>query len=138
MRVVMGCVVVALLWQQPSTETKKPSEDKSAGQAQGGGGETAKSGGTASAPSLAAGKKTYNLDCAMCHGKDGAGDGDLAADMKLTLKDLRDEATLKDVSDKELFEIIDKGKGKMMGEEGRLRPEQVKEVASYVRSLAKK
>ena len=138
MRVVMGCVVVWLLWQQPSTETKKPSEDKSAGQAQGGGGETAKSGGTASTASLAAGKKTYKLDCAMCHGNEGAGDGDLAADMKLKLKDLRDEATLKDMSDQELMELITKGKGQMMGEEGRLKPEQVKEVASYVRSLAKK
>lgn len=137
MRVVMGCVVVWLLWQQPSAETKKPAEDKSAGQAQSTG-ETAKSGGTASAASLASGKKTYKLDCAMCHGNEGAGDGDLAADMKLKLKDLRDEATLKDMSDQELTELITKGKGQMMGEEGRLRPEQVKDVVNYVRSLAKK
>ena|SRR5215469_5420948 len=138
MRVIMGCVLLAMLWQGPSTETKKPPEDKS-GQAQGAG-DAAK--GTnpvkATAESLAAGKKTFGMDCAMCHGKEGAGDGDLVADMKLKLKDLRDEATLKDVSDKELFDLIDKGRGQMVGEEGRLKPEQVWNVVNYVRSLSKK
>lgn len=74
----------------------------------------------------------------MCHGKQGAGDGDLAADMKLSLKDLRDEAALKDVSNKELFDLIDKGRGKMMGEEGRLKAEQIWNVINYVRSFSKK
>ena len=74
----------------------------------------------------------------MCHGKEGAGDGDLAADMKLKLKDFRDEAALKDMSDQEMFGLITKGKGQMMGEEGRLKPEQVWDVVNYVRSLSKK
>src|ERR1700761_203891 len=30
---------------------------------------------------LAAAKKTWGFDCAMCHGADGDGKGDLAADM---------------------------------------------------------
>jgi|SRR6516164_8137170 mono/diheme cytochrome c family protein len=139
MRVILGCVLLAVLWQEPSAETKKP-EDKSSGQTQGAGGNAAKSANPVKATpeSLAAGKKTFGLDCAMCHGKDGAGDGDLAADMKLKLRDLRDEATLKDVGDKELFDLIDKGKGQMMGEEGRLKPEQVWNVVNYVRSLTKK
>lgn len=139
MRVVLGCVLLAVLWQEPSSEPKKPAEDKSAGQAQSAGG-SAKSGNPVAATpeSLAAGKKIYGLDCEMCHGKQGAGDGDLAADMKLSLKDFRDGATLKDTSDKELFDIIDKGKGKMMGEEGRLKPEQIWHVVNYVRSFSKK
>jgi len=132
-------VLLAVLWQQPSTETKKPAEDKS-GQAQGAGGDTGKGANPVKATpeSLAAGKKTFGLDCAMCHGKEGAGDGDLATDMKLKLRDLRDEGTLKDMSDKELFDLIDKGKGQMMGEEGRLKAEQVWNVVNYVRSLSKK
>jgi mono/diheme cytochrome c family protein len=78
------------------------------------------------------------MDCAMCHGSAGAGDGDLASQMGLSLKDLREAQTLKEKSDKELYELIDKGKGKMLGEEGRLKPEQVWNVVNYVRSLSKK
>jgi mono/diheme cytochrome c family protein len=139
MRWVLGCVLLAVLWQEPSSETKKPAEDKSAGQAQGAG-SAGKSGSPVAATpeSLAAGKKIYTTDCEMCHGKQGAGDGDLAADMKLSLKDFRDEATLKDVSNKELFDLIDKGKGKMMGEEGRLKPEQIWNVINYVKAFSKK
>ena len=33
--------------------------------------------------SLAKAKRTYGIDCAMCHGKDGDGKGDVGADMKL-------------------------------------------------------
>ena len=35
-----------------------------------------------SAESLARGKKLYGYDCAMCHGKDGDGKGDMASDIK--------------------------------------------------------
>jgi mono/diheme cytochrome c family protein len=88
--------------------------------------------------SLAAGKRAYGLDCAMCHGKSGAGDGDLAADMKLTLKDYRDPETLKSMTDGEIYTIIDKGKGQMSGEEGRMKPAQIWDVVNYVRSMSKK
>jgi mono/diheme cytochrome c family protein len=88
--------------------------------------------------SLASGKKNYGTDCAMCHGKAGAGDGDLAADMKLTLKDLGNSETLKGMSDGEIYSIIDKGKGQMQGEEGRLKPNQIWDVVNYVRTFSKK
>jgi mono/diheme cytochrome c family protein len=74
----------------------------------------------------------------MCHGAAGAGDGDLAADMKLQLKDYRDPESLKGLTDGEIFTIIDKGKGQMSGEEGRMKPPQIWNVVNYVRSLAKK
>jgi mono/diheme cytochrome c family protein len=90
------------------------------------------------AASLAAGKKTYGTDCAMCHGKAGAGDGDLATDMKLKLKDYRDAESLKGMTDGEIYQVIDKGKGQMSGEEGRLKPAQIWDVVNYVRTLAKK
>jgi len=88
--------------------------------------------------SLASGKKIYGVDCAMCHGKTGAGDGDLASDMKLTLKDFREPDTLKSMTDGEIFTIIDKGKGQMSGEEGRLKSTQIWDLVNYLRSLAKK
>lgn len=88
--------------------------------------------------SLAEGKKMYGYDCAMCHGAAGDGKGDLAADMKLTLKDYRDAASLKDLSDGDIFYIIDKGKGQMTGEEGRQKPDEIWNMINFVRSLAKK
>ena len=90
------------------------------------------------AESLALGKKAYGTDCAMCHGKTGAGDGDLAADMKLKLMDYRDPDALKSMSDGEIYMLIDKGKGQMSGEEGRMKPTQIWNVVNYVRSLSKK
>lgn len=88
--------------------------------------------------SLAAGKKSYGFDCAMCHGKDGDGKGDLASDMKLKLLDYRDPASLKDMTDGDLFYIIKNGKGEMTGEGDRNKPEEIWNLVNYVRSLAQK
>ena len=74
----------------------------------------------------------------MCHGKAGEGDGDLAADMKLKLKDYRDPDSLKGMTDGEIYTIIEKGKGQMSGEEGRMKANQIWDVVNYVKSLAKK
>src|ERR1044072_2076544 len=56
--------------------------------------------------SLAKAKRTYNIDCAMCHGKEGDGKGDVGADMKLKVSDFTDPATLKDFTDGEIFYTI--------------------------------
>ena len=88
--------------------------------------------------SIASGNKTYTYDCAMCHGKEGAGDGDLAQDMHLKLRDYRDPAALKDRTDAQIYSIIANGKGQMTGEEGRMQPGQIWDVVNYIRSLAKK
>lgn len=88
--------------------------------------------------SLAQGKKSYGFDCAMCHGKDGDGKGDLAEDMKLKLNDYRDPAALKDFTDGELFYIIKNGKGEMTGEGDRAKSDEVWNLVNYVRSFAKK
>jgi mono/diheme cytochrome c family protein len=88
--------------------------------------------------SVASGKKKYGQDCAMCHGKEGAGDGDLAEDMHLKLKDFRETEALKDLSDADIYKIINNGKGKMMGEEGRLKPDEIWDVVNFVRTLSKK
>ena len=88
--------------------------------------------------SLAESRRLYGYDCAMCHGKSGDGKGDLAADMKLTLLDWRDPATLTGMTDGEIFYVIKKGKGKMTGEEDRLKETQVWGLVNVVRSFAKK
>ena len=90
------------------------------------------------AASIAEGKQMYGYDCAMCHGANGSGKGDLAADMKLTLKDYRDPASLKDRTDGEMFYIIQKGKGDMPSEGDRQKPEGIWNLVNYIRSLSKK
>jgi mono/diheme cytochrome c family protein len=88
--------------------------------------------------SLARGKKQYVYDCVMCHGKNGDGRGDVAADMKLKMNDETDPATLKDRTDGELFYIIQKGKGDMPPEGSRVKDEAIWDMVNYVRSLANK
>lgn len=88
--------------------------------------------------SIAQGKKLYGFDCEMCHGKDGDGKGDLAVDMKLTLLDYRDPASLKDRTDGELFYIIKNGKGDMPAEGDRSKADAVWDLVNYIRSMAKK
>jgi mono/diheme cytochrome c family protein len=90
------------------------------------------------AESQAKAKKMYGYDCAMCHGEKGDGKGDLVADMKLTLKDYADPATLKDLSDGDIFNIIKNGKGQMTGEGDRAKPDDIWNLVIYVRSFAKK
>jgi mono/diheme cytochrome c family protein len=87
---------------------------------------------------MAAIKKIYGYDCAMCHGPAGDGKGDVAASMNLSLKDWRSTPTVAEMSDGDMFDIIVKGKGKMVGEADRLKPEQAWTMVHYVRSLAKK
>lgn len=87
---------------------------------------------------LAEAKKYFGYDCAMCHGPEGDGKGDLAASMKLKMNDWRDSSRLEAMSDSEIFELIVKGKGRMMGEADRYRAETVWELVNYVRTFAKK
>jgi mono/diheme cytochrome c family protein len=87
---------------------------------------------------LSAIKKIYGYDCAMCHGAAGDGKGDVAASMNLSLKDWRSTPAVPEMSDADMFDLIVKGKGKMVGEGDRLKPEQAWTMVHYVRSLAKK
>ena len=86
--------------------------------------------------SLARANKVYGYDCAMCHGTDGAGKGELASQMKLTLSDMSDPATLKDKTDAQLYGIIRDGKDKMPAEGNRMSPEEGWSIVAYVRSLS--
>jgi mono/diheme cytochrome c family protein len=92
----------------------------------------------ATAESLARGKRQYGIDCAMCHGKDGAGKGDVAVDMKLNMHDESNPGLLKDLSDGELFYIIKNGKDQMPPEGNRVKDENIWDMVNYIRSFAKK
>jgi mono/diheme cytochrome c family protein len=135
-----------MMWQLFAQDPAKQSEEKPAVAADAKAATDAKAGEVVklvnpkkvTPESIALGKKAYGTDCALCHGKGGAGDGDLATDMKLTLKDFRNPESLKGMTDGDIFTIIDKGKGQMSGEEGRMKPGQIWDVVNYVRSLEKK
>jgi mono/diheme cytochrome c family protein len=81
---------------------------------------------------------TYKIDCAMCHGEGGNGKGDLVADMGLSMKDLRDPATLQGMSDKDIYMLIHNGKGKMPAEGDRAKPDDLWNLVILVRGFAKK
>lgn len=87
---------------------------------------------------LAAARRIFGYDCEMCHGPKGDGKGDVVDSMKLTMHDWRDPATLAGKTDGELFYIITKGKGKMIGEGDRAAETMRWNLVNLVRSYAKK
>ena len=88
---------------------------------------------------MAEAKKLYGYHCAMCHGKDGDGKGELAEQMKLQLSDWRDPATISKYTDGALFYIVTNGRGKMVGGEGDRTKEEVRwNLVNLVHSFAKK
>lgn len=90
------------------------------------------------AESLAQGKKYYGYDCAMCHGENGDGKGEVAVSEKFKLGDFRDPATLGGKTDGELFYVIKNGSGQMPPEGDRVKPTELWNMVNYIRSLAKK
>jgi mono/diheme cytochrome c family protein len=92
----------------------------------------------ATADSIARGKKLYGYDCAMCHGKDGDGKGDVAEDMKLKIASFSDPAAMKGKTDGELYYSIKNGKGQMPPEGDRGKPEGLWDLVNYVRSFGSK
>jgi cytochrome c6 len=76
----------------------------------------------------------YKQKCAGCHG--AAGKGDTASGKALKVKDFASEEVRK-MSDEDLSEAIRDGKGKMPAYAKSLKPDEIKAMVAYVRSLAK-
>ncbi len=85
---------------------------------------------------LAHAKKVYGYDCAICHGANGDGKGDIASSMKTPMKDFADPS-VQGKSDGELFYIIQKGKGEMPPEGDRGKPDDMWNLVSYIRTFKK-
>jgi cytochrome c5 len=82
-------------------------------------------------------KKTYAVDCAMCHGDNGNGKTDLAKDMSLVLDDWTNPGSIGSKTDKQLFEVIRNGKDKMPAEDAsRAKDDDVKAMIYYIRSFS--
>ena len=76
----------------------------------------------------------YKAKCVVCHGPDGKGG---PAGKKMGVRDFASPEVQKE-SDRELADIIAKGKNKMPGYAKSLKPEEIKELVEYIRDLAKK
>ena len=83
-------------------------------------------------------KKMFGYDCAMCHGPNGNGKGDIVLEPKVIFKDYTDPAALKDFSDGELFYIIKNGKGQMPPEGDRAKTDDLWNMVILIRSFSKK
>jgi cytochrome c6 len=83
------------------------------------------------AQDAASGEKTFKAKCASCHGADGKGKA------ALKTQDLA-SAEVQKMSDAELTTITTDGKGKMPAYGKSLKPDQIKDLVAYIRSLAKK
>ena len=78
--------------------------------------------------------KTYTTNCVLCHAADGSGSSPSGKALKA--KDLGSKE-VQAKSDEDLAEVITKGKGKMPAFGNKLKPEQIKELAAYIRTLKK-
>jgi mono/diheme cytochrome c family protein len=88
------------------------------------------------AESQARAKKQYGWDCAMCHGDNGDGKGDVATEQKLTIRDYRDPSSLKGLSDGAMFYVIQHGMGQMPSEGDRAKPDEIWNLVIYLRKMA--
>jgi mono/diheme cytochrome c family protein len=84
------------------------------------------------------GKKSYNTQCALCHGDKGDGKGDLAKDMKLNLPDFTKAGVLDARTDGELFAIIGGWKDPMPPQAGRMTDVHRWYLVNYLRMLSGK
>jgi cytochrome c6 len=80
-----------------------------------------------------AGAALFKARCAVCHGADGKGETPMGKTNKL--RDLG-SADVQKQNDADLTAIITNGKGKMPAYKS-LKPEQVKDLIVYIRSLKK-
>jgi mono/diheme cytochrome c family protein len=80
-------------------------------------------------------KALYKAKCASCHGIDGSANTAIGKNIKA--KDLRSAETQK-LSDEKLYQVITEGRGKMPAFERSLGEDKCRQLAAYIRGLAKK
>jgi cbb3-type cytochrome c oxidase subunit III len=91
-----------------------------------------------SKPNLSEGKKIYDMNCATCHGSKGAGDGAAAAGLNPKPRNFTEGKFKYGSTDKDLFNLISKGKGPMPAWGSILKENQIYDVIAYIRTLKKK
>ena len=82
-----------------------------------------------------AGETLFKTKCAACHGPDGK--GEVPMGKKLGARNLS-SPEVQGQSDAQLVDVMTKGKNKMPAYAGKLTPEQMADLAAYIRELGKK
>lgn len=91
----------------------------------------------------AKGKPVYDMYCFTCHGTGGKGDGIAAAALNPKPRDFTDKKVMDAISNEMMIKVIAQGgvavgKSPMMTAWGAvLKEDQIKDVAAYVRTMAK-
>lgn len=86
---------------------------------------------------LEAGKKHFDIYCAVCHGSQGTGNGSVAEKMILRPPTLL-SAKVRDFPDGQIFHVITLGQGLMGGYGSQIQDEKARwAMVNYVRSLQK-
>lgn len=83
---------------------------------------------------IALGKKLFSSQCTMCHGLEGYGDADLAADMQLAMPDFT-SSKVRGRTDGELFYILSKGHGSMPAQGDRMPEKNRWSMVNHIRTL---
>jgi|ERR1700730_651583 cytochrome c6 len=78
--------------------------------------------------------KVYKTHCVLCHAPDGSGSSPSGKALKA--QDLRSDSAQKK-SDAELAEAISHGRGKMPAFGKKLKPEDIQQLVTFIRALAK-
>lgn len=80
------------------------------------------------------GADNYKAKCAMCHMADGSASGPVGKSMKIAAFNSPEASKL---SEADIITVIKNGKGKMTGYTGKLTDAQIKDVATFVKTLQK-
>lgn len=121
---VLAAAVPLLLAQEPLSKPKIPKEAR----------ETANPI-PAAAPSVEHGGRLFQSQCAMCHGTDGKGKGDLAETLSMLVPDLSSSAFQAAYTDGELFWVITNGHKRMPADGERFAADLRWHMVNYIRTL---
>lgn len=84
--------------------------------------------------SIDRGKRIYNTQCAMCHGANADGKGEMVEEMKLSPPDFTKTDALKKRTDGEWFAIIGSGSSTMPGQGTRMTDKQKWDLVNFLRA----
>jgi mono/diheme cytochrome c family protein len=88
------------------------------------------------ANAIAAGKQTYGEHCRSCHGENGDGKGEKAAELSVAPGDFTDGAAMRRRTDGELFWQITRGRLPMPAFEDKLSDLERWQLVDYIRTFA--
>jgi mono/diheme cytochrome c family protein len=88
--------------------------------------------------SVARGKKLYQSQCAMCHGQNADGKGEVVEEMKISPPDFTKPDTLKGRADGEWFAILGVGSETMPGQGNRMKDKQKWDLVNFLRAAGGK